>query len=168
MKIRLKLIPLFAVLFTMLFVSNHAFASDSKTITIENEGPAIEITENLGVSESSPDGENNMITPFGLELPTRTHNVITDGTMSFQGNTNSTLFTNSYFTGGTQYYIKIVNNHATADLVVHFSKKGSWFSSDNITVPAGSTSWWFPKADSTSTLYYLQFTAPNNFSGTIM
>lgn len=161
MKNKLSWISLCAVSLSLVFSTGNVLASNDESYVTKIEGPLTEVTENLGVSEGNPD-----ISTYGLDIPTSTHNVNNEP-MSFKGSGNSTLYTNSFFTGSSSYLIKISNYHSET-LRVNLWKKGGWLRTDTTITPSGSTNWWFPPVSfAASDSYYLQFVAPGNFSGTV-
>lgn len=124
--------------------------------------------ENFGVSTEPPTINEGEITPFGLIKPGASSVVdISKSTLKFSGvANNSTLYTNSHFTGQSSatYNIK---NYRSGSLTVKVFKKGGIFSTQKIVISAGATGGGgIPSLDK-SAYYYLSFNAPSNFSGSV-
>lgn len=149
---------------SILSVSSVAFA-DENTVIEKIEGNESIVNENFGVTEIPNDGEVGI---FGVNKPSTSHNISSNGAMYFSGNAViSKLYTNKFFTGKASPRIYVKNNHATKELKVKLYEDSSWSAIKTWTVRPGHSLSAFPNGLSASKFYYLTFSAPSNFSGSV-
>lgn len=118
---------------------------------------------------SIENAKNNILLPVltrGLSIPTSSQTISTDSASwyPFEGETtNVILYTNVKFKGLTEYRVKVYNVSATYALTV-------------TPVNSSSNAWTVPKNDTviksvytnyTTTEWYLKFSAPSNFAGSV-
>lgn len=105
---------------------------------------------------------------YGLDKPsTSSFQNLNNGSLSFSGKAEaSTLYSNKHFKGKStiNYTIK---NYGSKRLVVKIYKSGSLFATETLYVNANSSATGKVTGLDSSSLYYLKFEAPSNFSGTI-
>lgn len=98
-----------------------------------------------------------------ISSPTTTWDISKSGTYNFYGEAErSTLYTNYKFKGKTSYTITVKNKHATKTLKVKCS--GSLTSTK---VKPGKTETIKITKKNASETFYISFSAPSNFSGTV-
>jgi len=140
--------------------SNVDVAEDSLITYIEP------LDENYLLSQQD---KNNSIELYGLNIPTSTHNLKTQGKMSFSGSSkNTTLYTNKRFTGSSKVEYRI-ENHSDNKLTVRVRKANVTNTTvETLTIPPRAAMGGFLNLSSSSS-YYLRFdganSGPTNFSG---
>ncbi|MCM2982055.1 hypothetical protein NSS71_14430 [Niallia sp. FSL W8-0951] len=152
---------------SILSVSSVAFA-DENTVIEKIEGNESIVNENFGVTDISLSTNDGEVGIFGVGKPTTSHNVSKSGAMYFAGNAvTSKLYTNKFFTGKASYRINVKNNHATKDLKIKLYSDPDYFAKETWTLKPGYSLSAFPTGLKASELYYLTFSAPSNFSGSV-
>ena len=122
--------------------------------------------EMQGVSTKPP--IENVITPDGLGKPSKNKYVdLNDDTLTFSGSADrSTLYTNKHFKGKSSIGYSITND-SNKKLTVKFYTSSGWFKSKSITVEANATLTGTIDGLDKDKLYYLTFSAPSDFSGSV-
>lgn len=121
---------------------------------------------NVGANPPSDPQEVMVIVPFGLEAPTNFVN-LNDGSLTFAGEADySTLYTNKGFTGKSTVTYSITN-YLDRDLTVKVRKTDNWFTVETLKVNKNSTSTGTITGLDSSGKYYLSFSAPSDFSGSV-
>lgn len=122
---------------------------------------------NIGVSTEAPVGlALEEISLYDLGKPS-TNNVVdlTKGRMDFAGVASvSKLYTNSFFTGKSTVNYRITN-YIDHKLTVKVYTQYGIFATETITVSPKSTLTGTISGLNSSTLYYMTFNAPSDFSG---
>lgn len=130
---------------------------------------ASEVTDNelYNVSETSPVQIENDIAVIDATIPDTDYIVnLNESSYSFYGTaTSSTLYTNCLFTGKSTVHYTITNKCDT-DLTVKLFFRGR-IRKAKITVPANTTITGTFTGLNSSKYYYLSFSAPSHFSGSI-
>lgn len=142
----------------------------SLILAVSSSSTAFATTTNVNVT-TNPSYTVTGISTNGLSVPTSTWSLNTDGTYSFSGSaSNSTLYTNYlfYFTGNHGVLVSCTNN-SSSTLTVKWKKKGSVFGSvDSMTIEPGESGTMYNcESLSANAYYYLSFSAPSDFSGSI-
>lgn len=121
---------------------------------------------NQGVSANPP--VEIQVEPLGLGKPDKSDVVdLTKGTLSFSGSAErSTLYTNSHFKGKSKISYSITND-CDKKLTVKIYTASGWFKSKSISVEANATLTGTIDGLDKDTLYYLTFSAPSDFSGSV-
>ncbi|HDR4874908.1 TPA: hypothetical protein QCR24_005867 [Bacillus cereus] len=169
-----------AILATGTLPTTSVFAAEAKTsiqqkelqgLTSNESKKAVfyDTQENAGVNDVGPGvGDPNAIVSYGTSKPTSTWNLSTQGGYGIEGSSNgATLYTNYLFTGKSSFTIKIRNND---NISLKFKLKRKDLIFDNTIgsyeIPAGKDGTVTVSVDKSSN-YYLEFTGPNKFRGTI-
>ena len=127
------------------------------------------VNEMNNVSTEAPDDINNgECSSYGLSRPSKDKCVnLNDKSLSFSGYAEgSTLYTNSHFTGKSTIGYSITNDCDTK-LTVKFYTSTGLFSSKKITVEANATLTGTISGLDADKMYYLTFSAPSDFSGSV-
>lgn len=138
------------------------------------------MTVNMGISAFAYEVHNEMqgvstrppvesiITPDGLDKPgTDKYVNLNDGELTFSGSAGrSTLYTNKHFKGKSSIEYSITND-CDKKLTVKFYTSSGWFKSKAITVEANATLTGTIDGLDKDKLYYLTFSAPSDFNGSI-
>lgn len=105
---------------------------------------------------------------YGLSKPSTDKCVdLNEEKLTFAGNAQgSTLYTNKHFTGKSSIGYSITNDCNTK-LTVKFYTSSGWFKSKKITVEANATLTGTIDGLDADKLYYLTFSAPSDFSGSV-
>lgn len=132
---------------------------------------AEEVTENVGVSTEipkSPITSTGEVTLFGVTEPDTDSVVdLTKKALTFAGSANhQRLYTNSHFKGKSKITYTITNN-SSSTLSVSIFRSGAWFATDVLTLNPNSTTTGTVSGLDSTKLYYLAFSAPSNFSGSV-
>lgn len=108
------------------------------------------------------------ISTQGLSRPSTSNCVnLNNSALTFAGHAQgSTLYTNSHFTGKSTIGYSITND-CNSRLVVKFYTSNGWFKSKSITVEANATLTGTIDGLDADKLYYLSFSAPSDFSGSV-
>lgn len=108
------------------------------------------------------------VSTYGLSKPSTSKYVdLNDESLTFSGHANnSTLYTNKHFTGKSSIGYSITNDCNTK-LTVKFYTSSGWFKSKKITVEANATLTGTIDGLKADKLYYLTFSAPSDFSGSV-
>lgn len=128
-----------------------------------------ETQKNVGVNDVRPGvGVPNGIVLYGTSKPDSIWNLSTQGGYGIEGSSNgATLYTNYLFTGKSSFTIKIRNND---NISLKFKLKRKDLIFDNTIgsyeISAGKDGTVTVSVDKSSN-YYLEFTGPNKFRGTI-
>lgn len=124
----------------------------------------IPINKLYNVSAEAPEETST----YGLSKPDTDKCVnLKDEALTFSGNAQgSTLYTNKNFTGKSSIGYSITNDCDTK-LTVKFYTSGGWFKSKKITVEANATLTGTIDELDADKLYYLTFSAPSDFSGSV-
>ncbi|TGN30378.1 hypothetical protein [Lysinibacillus sp. S2017] len=139
-----------------------------------NNAVFYETQENVGVSEVVPGvGNPNVIVPYGVSKPTSIWNLSSQGTYSFGGSSGGAdLYTDYLLTGKSSVTIKVRNNDhqyslkfvlKRKDLIFDTTVGGPW----QVSVGPGTDGSVTVSGLDKSANYYIQFTGPNNFNGSI-
>ncbi len=124
---------------------------------------------NVNCSTTSPDHNTNAsggISILGVSPPSAAVN-LNNGAMRFSGTAEvSTLYTDNYFTGKSTVSYNI-SNYSKYQLTVKLYKQGSSFAVSTTTISSGATVTSAFSGLSASSNYYLSFSAPSNFSGSV-
>lgn len=92
---------------------------------------------------------------------------LNDGSLTFAGHAQgSTLYTNKHFTGKSTIDYSTTNDCDTK-LTVKFYTSSGWFKSKKITIEANATLTGTIDGLNKDKLYYLTFSAPSDFSGSV-
>lgn len=129
----------------------------------------VPVNEVYNVSTEAPDDVNHgEISTYGLGRPSTEDCVnLNYDSLSFAGNAQgSTLYTNSHFTGKSTIGYSITNDCDTK-LTVKFYTSSGWFRSKKITVEANATLTGTISGLDADKMYYLTFSAPSDFSGSV-
>lgn len=173
----LSIVTISAILISVDIQSTYAFENQSSNNYINKadikDKNLITYMESIEESNSSYqlniNNNCNSLEIYGINKPTSTHNLKTQGKMSFSGSAqNTTLYSNNKFTGSTSAEYRI-ENYSTDKLIVRVRKSNLANTIvKTLTVPANTAMGGFLSLDS-STKYYLQFdrysSGPTNFSG---
>lgn len=105
---------------------------------------------------------------FGLSKPSTDNWVnLNDEKLTFSGNAkNSTLYTNKHFTGKSSIEYSITND-SDSTLTVKFYTSSGWFKSKKIVIADNATLTGTIDGLDADKLYYLTFSAPSDFSGSV-
>lgn len=105
---------------------------------------------------------------YGLNKPgTDKYVDLNNGELTFSGNAQrNTLYTNKHFTGKSSIGYSITNDCDTK-LTVKFYTSAGWFKSKKITIEANATLTGSIDGLDADKLYYLTFSAPSDFSGSV-
>lgn len=125
--------------------------------------------ELYNVSTEAPEASTEDIVVFGLSKPSTDKVVdLNNESLSFSGQANgSTLYTNKNFTGKSTIGYSITNKCDT-DLTVKFYASGiGLISSKKIVVAANATLTGTIDGLDADELYYLTFSAPSDFKGSV-
>lgn len=108
------------------------------------------------------------ISTYGLSKPSTDKYVdLNDETLTFQGNAQaSTLYTNKHFTGKAKIGYSITND-CDSKLTVKFYTSDGWFKSKKITIEGNATLTGTMDGFDADELYYLTFSAPSDFNGSV-
>ncbi|MDU6263074.1 MAG: hypothetical protein E6600_01080 [Anaerocolumna aminovalerica] len=143
-------------------------------LTLFTNSTAFASTENFNVSTTKPTEYTNDgdITVFGTGKPSTKWDVSVDGTYYFSGSAEvSTLYTNVKFTVNTANGLWInVNNKSGTTLTVKLIKDNLLFDTviDTLTIaPYDSISTVYAESVIPGNYYYLSFSAPSNFDGSV-
>ncbi|WP_059171990.1 hypothetical protein [Bacillus sp. FJAT-27445] len=165
-------ISLFSSLFMFLvFGSTSAFANEEVYEKLSEEELSSVSYADINVSTKSPVStvnDSDIITPFGTSTPTQAHHLVNDGQMDFSGSAQgSALYTNKYFTGKSSVNIYVRNSHSSAKLTVKIIDIDGWFGGvvKTYTIEPGYQLYANPTGLDSKGRYYLEFSAPSNFSG---
>lgn len=133
--------------------------------------------ENSGVSTEPPtfdetyENLENITTPFGLGKPPKDAAVnLNYEPLTFSGYAqSSTLYTNSHFKGKTTANYSIKNDSKHTLTVEVYKRIDLWFDSkvDTITISPYSNKRGEISGLDSEGYYYLTFSAPSNFSGSV-
>lgn len=148
-----KLLSVSLAAIMVLGMSTSVFAAESHNV-------------NQGVSTNPP--VEIQVGPLGLGKPDKSDVVdLTKGTLSFKGSADvSTLYTNSHFKGKSKISYSIKND-CDKKLTVKIYTASGWFKSKSISVEANATLTGTIDGLDKDTLYYLTFSAPSDFSGSV-
>lgn len=92
---------------------------------------------------------------------------LNNGPLTFSGYAKaSTLYTNKHFTGKSSIGYSITNDCDTK-LTVKFYTSSGWFNSKKITIEANATLTGTIDGLDADKMYYLTFSAPSDFSGSV-
>jgi hypothetical protein len=120
--------------------------------------------KNIGVSPIEPNIDYTIV-PYGTAIPTEEHHIIDDGRYKFSGYAElSTLYTNYYFVGADEYWVK-VTNHGTEDLTYKVKTRLKTYATR--TVAPGDTDYAKVTGMTIESKIYILFYAPSDFSGYI-
>lgn len=124
--------------------------------------------EFYNVSTEAPEASAEDIVVFGLSKPSTDQVVnLNKESLSFSGQANgSTLYTNKNFTGKSTIGYSITNN-CDKTLTVKFYTSAGWFKSKQIVVAANATLTGTIDDLDADKLYYLTFSAPSDFKGSV-
>lgn len=108
------------------------------------------------------------ISIYGLDKPSTSNYVdLNSKPLTFAGNAQgSTLYTNKHFTGKSTVGYSITN-YSNSKLTVKFYTSKGWFNSKKITIEANATLTGTISGLDSDKLYYLTFSAPSDFSGSV-
>lgn len=134
-----------------------AFATEVRTNALHNVA-----TEH---PDEVVDGE---ICTYGLGKPSTAECVnLKNESLTFGGNAQrSTLYTNKHFKGKSSIGYSIRNDCDTK-LTVKFYTSSGWFKSKQITIEANATLTGTIDGLDADKMYYLSFSAPSDFSGSV-
>lgn len=172
----LSLTAISAILIGIDVQNTYAFENHVSTSKVEHKADNsityIEpLTKDKLLSNEKLTETNNSIELYGLSKPSSTHNLRTQGKLTFSGGAkNTTLYSNKNFTGSNSAAYRI-ENYSSDKLVVRVRKKTSNSIVKTLTIPARSAMGGFLDLSSSST-YYLQFdrysSGPTDFSGYLL
>ncbi len=126
-------------------------------------------------TEGYPEGMHNVSTVapqeidvYGLGRPSTEEYVnLENESLTFAGEAQaSTLYSNKHFTGKEKIGYSITNK-CDSKLTVKFYTSGGWFKSKKITVEGNATLTGTLDGFDKEELYYLTFSAPSHFSGSV-
>ncbi|KYG90733.1 hypothetical protein A0U40_07100 [[Bacillus] sp. KCTC 13219] len=159
----------YASLSAVLVFSAHTFVNAEDADIKERNIISFDAQENIGVSDQPPILVlTDKVTTYGTDRPLSKWDLSTNGKYNFSGGaSNSTLYTDYYFTGKNQVTLVIKNNSFSNFLDVGLAEVsllgGTVWGAQiglgktlTITIPVDS-----------SKKYYLAFGAPSNFTGSI-
>lgn len=172
MKKSIKLTSLAAMFVLILSFNTAALANSSEDIYVKNSDDDLNVViENNNVTEIQPGlATDPDITIFGTNPPTSSSvkNLSLGGQLDFSGEADySDLYTNSYFTGKSQYQITAKNLHSGEPLKIYLYKSGNPIAVDSWSIGPGYTLGAGPAGLDKSAKYYLKFAAPSKFSGNV-
>lgn len=131
------------------------------------------VNELCNVSTSAPSNSEDElsfggISTQGLGRPSTSNCVnLNNSALTFAGHAQgSTLYTNSHFTGKSTIGYSITND-CDSRLVVKFYTSSGWFKSKSITIEANATLTGTIDGLDADKMYYLTFSAPSDFSGSV-
>lgn len=119
-------------------------------------------------AEISSEANLGGISILGLDKPSTSEYVdLNNESLSFAGSAQrSTLYTNKHFKGKSTIGYSITN-YSDTKLTVKFYTSSGWFSSKKITVEGNATLTGTIDGLDASKLYYLTFSVPSDFSGSV-
>lgn len=152
-----KVLAMLMVMLCMVSMSVNVFASETY------------VNNNYNISTESSEKELGAeISMYGFSKPSKKKYVnLNDEALTFSGHADgSTLYSNKYFTGKSSIGYSITND-SDSKLTVKFYTSSGWVKSKKITVEGNATLTGTISGLDDSKLYYLTFSAPSDFNGSI-